>query len=65
METGTGRKRKRKIGEEVHPRKGTSRRRVSGTQANAAYEGLRVDWLHFITEGLKDVIGNLVDGKKP
>ena len=31
----------------------------------ATYEGLRVDWLHFITEGLKDVIGNLVDGKKP
>ena len=30
----------------------------------AAYEGLRVDWLHFITEGLKDAIGNLVDGKK-
>ena len=31
----------------------------------AAYEGLRVDWLHFITEGLKDAIGNLVEGKKP
>ena len=30
----------------------------------AAYEGLRVDWLHFITEGLKDVMGNLVEGKK-
>ena len=30
----------------------------------AAYEGLRVDWIHFITEGLKDAIGNLVDGKK-
>ena len=30
----------------------------------AAYEGLRVDWLHFITEGLKDTIGNLVEGKK-
>ena len=30
----------------------------------AAYEGLRVDWLHFISEGLKDAIGNLVDGKK-
>ena len=30
----------------------------------AAYEGLRVDWLHFITEGLKDAIGNLVEGKK-
>ena len=29
-----------------------------------AYEGMRVDWLHFITEGLKDAIGNLVDGKK-
>ena len=31
----------------------------------ATYEGLRVDWLHFITEGLKDAIGNLVEGKKP
>ena len=30
----------------------------------AAYKGLRVDWLHFITEGLKDAIGNLVEGKK-
>ena len=30
----------------------------------AAYEGLQLDWLHFITEGLKDAIGNLVDGKK-
>ena len=30
----------------------------------AAYEGLRVDWIHFITKGLKDAIGNLVDGKK-
>ena len=30
----------------------------------AAYEGLQVDWLHFIIEGLKDAIGNLVDGKK-
>ena len=30
----------------------------------AASEGLWVDWLHFITEGLKDAIGNLVDGKK-
>ena len=28
------------------------------------YEGLQVDWLHFITEGFKDAIGNLVDGKK-
>ena len=31
----------------------------------ATYQGLRVDWLHFITEGLKDAIGNQVDGKKP
>ena len=30
----------------------------------AVYEGLRVDWHHFITEGLKDAIRNLVDGKK-
>ena len=30
----------------------------------ATYEGLQVDWLHFITEGLKDAIRNLVDGKK-
>ena len=30
----------------------------------ATNEGLRVDWLHFITEGLKEAIGNLVEGKK-
>ena len=30
----------------------------------AAYEGLQVDWLHFITKELKDAIRNLVDGKK-
>ena len=31
----------------------------------AAYEGLKVDWLYFITEGLKDAIRDLVGGKKP
>ena len=31
----------------------------------ATYEGLQVDWLHFITEGLKEAIKNLVEGKKP
>ena len=31
----------------------------------ATYEGLQVDWLHFITTGLKDAIRNLVEGKKP
>ena len=31
----------------------------------ATYEGLKVDWLYFITEGLKDAIGDLVGGKKP
>ena len=31
---------------------------------NAAYEGLKVDWLHFIIEGLKDAIENLVESKK-
>ena len=31
----------------------------------AAYEGLKVDWVFFITEGLKDAIGDLVGGKKP
>ena len=31
----------------------------------AAYEGLRINWLYFITEGLKDAIGDLVGGKKP
>ena len=31
----------------------------------AAYEGLKVDWLYFIIEGLKDAIGDLVEGKKP
>ena len=31
----------------------------------AAYEGLKVDWLYFITEGLKDAIIDLVEGKKP
>ena len=31
----------------------------------AAYEGLKVDWLYFITEGLKDAIGDLEVGKKP
>ena len=30
-----------------------------------AYEGLKVDWLYFITEGLKDAIDDLVGGKKP
>ena len=31
----------------------------------AAYEGLKVDWLYFITDGLKDAIGDLVGAKKP
>ena len=31
----------------------------------AAYEGLKIDWLYFITKGLKDAIGDLVGGKKP
>ena len=31
----------------------------------ATYEGLKVDWVSFITEGLKDAIGDLVGGKKP
>ena len=31
----------------------------------AAYEGLKVDWVAFITECLKDAIGDLAGGKKP
>ena len=31
----------------------------------ATFEGLQVDWLHFITEGLKEAIKHLVEGKKP
>ena len=31
----------------------------------AAYEGLKVNWVSFITEGLKDAIRDLVEGKKP
>ena len=31
----------------------------------ATYEGLKIDWLYFITEGLKDTIRDLVGGKKP
>jgi hypothetical protein len=31
----------------------------------ATFEGLQMDWLHFITEGLKEAIKHLVEGKKP
>ena len=31
----------------------------------AAYEALIIYWLYFITEGLKDAIGDLVGDKKP
>ena len=47
----------------VHPRPPPIPKYWAGFMI-AAYEGLQVDWLHFITEGLKDAIGNLVDGKK-
>ena len=47
----------------VHPRPPTIPKYRAGFVI-AAYEGLRVDRIHFITEGLKDAIGNLVDGKK-
>ena len=46
----------------VHPRPPTILKYTTGFVI-AAYEGLRVDWLHFITEGLKDPIENLVEGK--
>ena len=39
--------------------------RYRATFLIATYEGLQVDWLHFITEGLKEAIKNLVEGKKP
>ena len=47
----------------VHPRPPAIPKYQAGFVI-AAYEGLQVDWLHFITEGLKDTIKNLVDGKK-
>ena len=31
----------------------------------AAYEGLQMDWLYFITEGLKEAIKHLTEGKRP
>ena len=47
----------------VHPRPPAIPKYHAGF-VMAPYEGLRVDWLDFITEGLKDAIGNLVEGKK-
>ena len=47
----------------VHPRPPAIPKYQAGF-VMAPYEGLRVDWLDFITEGLKDAIGNLVEGKK-
>ena len=47
----------------VHPRP-LAIPKYRGGLVITAYEGLQVDWLHFITEGLKDAIRNLVDGKK-
>ena len=48
----------------VHPRPPAIPKYKAGFVI-AAYEGLKVDWLYFITEGLKDAIGDLVSGKKP
>ena len=48
----------------VHPRPPTMPKYKAGFVI-AAYEGLKVDWLYFITEGLKDTIGDLVEVKKP
>ena len=31
----------------------------------ATFEGLQMDWLHFITEGLKEAIKHLAEGKRP
>ena len=31
----------------------------------ATFEGLQMDWLHFITEGLKEAIRHLAEGKRP
>ena len=48
----------------VHPRPPAMPKYKAGFVI-AAYEGLKVDWLSFITEGLKDAIRDLVGGKKP
>ena len=48
----------------VHPRPPAMPKYRAGFVI-AAYEGLKVDWVSFITEGLKDAIGDLVGGKKP
>ena len=48
----------------VHPRPPAIPKYRAGFMI-ATYEGLKVDCLYFITEGLKDAIGTLVEGKKP